>query len=97
MTYGSYNGRTALPERGQAQTTDDDHRAARETREGSESRSKREDSDNQAEARSDVRGHPGGNQADEQQPKEKVKGNGQVVEPEAIETLLEGSDTGMVT
>jgi hypothetical protein len=96
MTYGSFNGRSALPEGRQATATDDDHRAPRETRKGSESSSEREDADNQVEARSDVRGHPGGNQADEQQPQEEVKGNGEVVEPEAIESLLEGQ-TGMVT
>jgi len=97
MTYGSFNGREALPQRGQATTTNDDHRAPRETGERGESSSEREDSDNQVEARGDVRRHPGGNQADEQQPQEEVKGNGEVVEPEAIETLLAGSEVGMVT
>jgi len=96
MTYGSFHGREALPQRGQATTTDDDHRAPRETREGSESSSERKDSNDQVKARGDMRGHSSGNQADEQQPQEEIKANGEVVEPEAIETLL-NSETGVVT
>lgn len=95
MTYGTHAGRSALPQRGQATTTNEGHRAERETGERTARSSEREDPDNEAQARSELRGHPGSNQENEQQSKEEVKGNGQLAEPEALETLLEGGETGV--
>ena len=93
LTHGSINGSPAFAQRGPHPKASSQDGATREVGEGDQGGELGQNRDNTTKARGGSGRHSGGDASDEQA-KEELKGNGQMTEPEALDTLLQSSETG---